>query len=589
MKKFLNDVVYGGLLILLFVFTSCQEEFEEAPEQNEQEILNASSETVQLVSNTVSNDGSFDNIVDGSSCFNVRFPYQVEVNGLELTIDGKEDLEVIEEIFDAIDDDEDILEILFPVTITLGDYTEITLNGIEDLREIAANCIEGGDDDDIECIDFMYPVTLFTFDINNQQTGNVTVESDREMRRFFAGLDDDDLVSIQFPLILKLYDGTELRVSNNTELAAALEGAREACDEDDDDDHNDDDFSEERLENLLMECPWLVNEVKRNNTDQTEQYFEYVMNFKEDNEVTVRDRMGNVLQGDWNIRASENGVLLKLEFETLVDFNLEWFVYEIGENRIKLYSDDGNKIIMAPACNIFNDTPDTLREALKECNWVIKRVKNNGEHINRLLGFAFEFKNDGIVTLSDEETEYQGTWAITTNENGRLIMAITMGDEPGVSFEWLLSDMKDRFLKFNVEGTFYELVLVRNCDDDDDDDEDVGFLRNIFEDTEWQIAKFMENGDETTQAYADISLYIDDDGSLEVRNGDDEEISKGRWFVFRNTEYRLEMIIAFRRGSNFAPLANDYVVLEVNQERLELKHENDDGGYDHLVLERIFD
>ena len=588
MKKILNDVVYGCLLPLLFVFASCQEEFEDIPVPNEEETLTASSATVQLVENTASNDGSFDNIVDGSSCFNVRFPYTVKVNGLELTIDGIEDLELIEDIFDAIDDDEDVLEILYPITVILGDYTELTLDDAEDLLDIAESCIEGGDDDDIECIDFVYPITLFTFNVNREQTGNVMVENDKEMRRFFAGLGENDLVSIRFPLTLKSYDGSEVLVNNNTELAAALEGAREACDEDDDDDHNDDDFTEERLENLLTECPWLIKEVERNGTDQTDQYFEYVMNFMEDGEVTVTDRTGNTLEGDWDIDTDRNTVLLELEFDTLVDFNLEWMVYDIGGDRIKLYTTGGNKIIMAPACNIFDNSPGTLREALKECDWVIKRAKNNGEHLNRLLGFEFEFEDDGVVTLSGEDTEYEGTWTVTTNTDRRLVMAITMGDEPGVSFEWLLSDMKDRFLTFNIEGTAYELALVRNCDDEDQD-EDVSALKDIFDDTEWEIALFTENGDDTTQAYTDFSLYIDEGGTLEVKDDDDEDVSVGRWFVYRNSDFRLEMIISFRRGSNFAPLANDYVVMDISQERLELKHENENGGFDQLVLEQIFD
>lgn len=546
----------------------------------------ASSSTAQLVEKTVSNDGSFDNIVDGSSCFNVRFPYTVEVNGLELTIDAVEDLERIEEIFDALDDDEDILEILFPITITLGDFTEITINGEGDLREWAEQCIEGGDDDDIECIDFVYPITLFTFDINKQQTGNVTVESDMEMRRFFAGLDEEDLISIEFPVTLKLYDGSEIVVSSNAELANAIENAKEACDEDDDNDYNDDDFDEERLDFCLTQCSWLVKDVRRGGMDQTDQYFEYLMNFEEDGSVTVRDREGNNLEGTWSTRASDNGALLKLEFDVLVDFSLEWLVYEIEDHTIKLYADEGNRIIMKQLCVEDND-PDGLREILRECSWIIKRVKNNGEHLNRLLGFEFSFMLDGTVTLSGDDTISEGTWAITTNNQGRLVMAITMGNEPGVSFEWLLSDMKDRYLKFNVEGTFYELVLIRNCEGEDDDDGDVSFIRDLFSDTEWDIALFSENGDDTTEAYADVTLFIDDDGSLEVRNANAEVISNGRWFLFRNTENRLELIIAFGAGSNFYQLANDYIIMEVDENRLDLKHENDDNGYDELVLERI--
>jgi len=151
-------------------------------------------------------------------------------------------LHLIEEIFDAIDSDDDFLEILFPITVTTGDYTEITINGIEDLRELAAQCLEGGADDDIECIDFVYPMTLFTFDIELEQTGSFVVESDRDLRRFFGNLDANELVSFQFPISLELYDDTVITVNTNEELARAIESAKDACDEDDDDDYNDDDL-----------------------------------------------------------------------------------------------------------------------------------------------------------------------------------------------------------------------------------------------------------------------------------------------------------------------------------------------------------
>ncbi len=65
----------------------------------------------------------------------------------------------------------------------------------------------------------------------------------------------------------------------------AIENAKELCDEDDDNDHNDDDFTQADLADYLVSCPWLVKEVKRNDQLQTEQYFDYVMNFKEDGNV----------------------------------------------------------------------------------------------------------------------------------------------------------------------------------------------------------------------------------------------------------------------------------------------------------------
>jgi hypothetical protein len=588
MKKFFSYAGYVSLLMVALNFTSCQDEFEVIGGDAQEQPITANSSTAKLIENTSTKDGSFDNIVDGASCFDIRFPYTVEVNGLEITIDSREDFHLIEEIFDEVDDDTDFLEILFPITITAGDFTEITIDSFEVLRELAAECKEGGDDDDIECIDFVYPMTVFTFDASLEQTGSIVVESDRDLRLFFKGLDDTDFLSFNFPISLKLYDGTTVVVNSNQELARTIEGAREACDEDDDDDYNDDDFDEEDFNEELVECIWFVKEFKRNNINQTGQYVDYIFNFKEDGTVVTGFRGATTIEGTWSTTFNDDGAKLNMEFDILVDFNLEWNVYDVGDDRIKLYNGEGNRIIMKQICedNLPEFNPDTIREILRECNWVIKRVKNNGEHINRLLGSEFEFKADGVITLTHEETVSEGVWAITTNTEGRFVVAITMGDEPGVNFEWLLSDLRDRFIKFNVEGTAYELVIVRNCTNDDDDN-DVVFIRSLFNDVEWDIAYFAENGDETTEAYADVKLYIDNDGSLEVRNLEGEVFSTGRWFAYRNTSSgKLELILSFAPGSNYLPLANDYQIVEIMENRMELKHENEDGGYDNLILER---
>jgi len=272
----------------------------------------------------------------------------------------------------------------------------------------------------------------------------------------------------------------------------------------------------------------------------------------------------------------------------LVDFNLEWFIYEIEPGKIKLFAEGGNKIIMKKACDLpDNEGPELLRGLLRECAWIIKRVKLNNENVNRLLGFAFEFKADGVVTLSNGETTGTGTWGVTTNQSGNLVMAIVMGDEPGVSFEWPLSELRSDRLKFNIEGTNYELLLERNCVDDDINDEDILFTRDLFKETDWKVALFSENEDDTTQTYTDYNFSFEQNGVLKIMNSNEEEIDSGRWLVYRNSVQKLEMIITFESNSNFSPLGNDYKIYEVNENRLELKHENDGGNYDRLVFETL--
>jgi len=585
MKKFLNYALYAGLLVAAITFSSCQKEKYDVQPQEDQETLVASSATASLLERTVSNDGSWDNIVDGSSCFDIRFPYTVDVNGVEINIDSHDDLEVIEGIFDAIDGDEDLLDIIFPITITLGDYTEVTLNNKEDLREIADQCVEGGDDDDIECIDVVYPVKIFTFDTNIAILDDYTIKSDFELRRFMAGLGENDIISIDFPITFKMFDGSEVVVNTLAELAATIEGAKDLCDEDDDNDHNDDDFTQERLENLLVECPWSVKEIERDYVNHTDQYREYLMNFSEDGGVTVIDREGNVLNGEWSTRVSNHHVLLKLEFDVLVDFNLEWYVYEIAEGKIKLYTEAQNKIILESLCDIVNSDPTTLRDILKECAWVIKKVKVDDVEIRRLLGYEFKFMPEGVVTLSNGDLTSNGTWEITLNSQGRLVMAIVMGQEPGVSFEWPLTDLRDDRLKFEIPGTDYELILQRVCDNNNDDG-DVIEIRNIMMGGAWQVASYTENGDDMTQYYSGYSFDFSANHHISATLGETGPSFPGFWRVLRNYEHKLKVYLNFGEDGELAELTDDWNFVSISPNRLELKDFNDDGSYDILVFER---
>ncbi|WP_222984862.1 hypothetical protein [Flagellimonas meishanensis] len=584
MKKFINNLVYVGFLAISLNFIACQSEFEEI-NGDQQETITANSSTAELIQKTSSNDGSFDNIVDGASCFAVQFPYTVEANGIEIIIDSREDLHTIEEIFDELDDDVDVLNFLFPITITLADFSEIVIENKERLIQLAEECLEGGGDDDIECIDFVYPITLFTFDINEQQTGEVLVESDEQLRKFFEELDENDLISIDFPLTLKKFDGTEIVVDSNGELAMALENAKDECDEDDDNDYNDDDFDEERFDFCLTECPWLVQEVVRDNVNNTDQYFEYLMTFTEDGGVTVKDRAGNVLNGTWSARFTDHGPLLTLEFDTLVDFNLEWLVYEIGEHTIKLYAEGGNKIIMKQLCEGGETDISALREILKECEWIIKKVINQGEEIERLLGYEFKFMPEGLVTLSNGISTLEGTWEVGLNSEQVLSLLITIQDEPGVSFDWPLRDLFDTRLRFEVEATGHELVLLRVCDDSAGDG-DVTEIRNIMLGGPWNIALYQEGEMDLTSQFVDMDFNFSTMHQVEVSINDDP-IAAGLWRILRDSEEGLKFYINFDTNDNLGGLTEDWKIVEVSSSRIELRNESGDGTLEILVFEKL--
>lgn len=585
MKKLISNILRAALVVLVFSMSACQEEYEEVGGGNEEQTIAANSSTAILIQNTSSNDGSYDNIVDGASCFAVQFPYTVNVNGVEVTIDSMEDLEVVEEIFDELDSDQDILDIIFPIVITLSDFSEINIESQDQLEALARECLEGGDDDDIECIDFVYPITMFKFDLQNQVTGEFQVESDKEMRRFFADLEDNELISIEFPITLKKYDGTEVVINGNSELAAALEMAKNECDEDDDDDYNDDDFTVEELDELLVECPLQVRQVIRNEVDNTGQYIERLLTFNADGTVYFSTSTADQVMGTWSTSNTDQGVQLDLNFQDFPDFTSEWYVYELEEGVIKLYKDGGNKIVLKRFCE---DDGNINREAflnlLLECEWIIKEVENQGEDVERLLGYEFQFTADGSVSLGNGVTTMQGTWQVGFNSEYKLSLMISIGDEPGVSFEWPIREMLETRLEFEIEETDHEMVLLRVCDDSANDG-DVAEIRNIAMGGTWNVALYQEGETDLTVTYAEMDFNFSADHQVEVSINADP-IAEGLWRIVRDSEEGLKFYLNFDFEYDLGELTEDWKVISITSTRIELKDESDDGTVETLVFEK---
>ena len=175
-------------LAMAFIASGCQKEIDETIEPTPQDVFSAVSNVADLIKKTALRDGSGDNIIDGTSCSSIELPITVKVNGLEIILDETEDFETVENIIDKFDDDDDIIEIFFPVKVILADHSEVMIDNMSDFDDLAGGCTEGGLDDDIECIDFKYPVSIAMFDSKNQVSDVVTIENDKHMHDFIDDL-----------------------------------------------------------------------------------------------------------------------------------------------------------------------------------------------------------------------------------------------------------------------------------------------------------------------------------------------------------------------------------------------------------------
>ncbi|WP_026810422.1 hypothetical protein [Arenibacter latericius] len=575
MKKLISYLLYSSILMLFISLGACQKEFEDLPEQNNSEAIKASSNTAQLIKSASSNDGSYDNIVDGASCFSINFPYVVNINGLNVNVNAVSTLELVQ---DLLTDGEDDLEIQFPITVTLADFTEMTLNDEDELEDLVEACQVLEDDDDIECVSFVYPIKVYSFDIAFQQTGSVTLESDMQLRRYFDDLDDDALVSFQFPISLKLYNDIEHTVNDNAELVDIIESVKDNCDDDDND------FTQEELSDYLVGCPWLIEEVVTNGTNQTNQYLESLMKFQADGTVTVNNSVGNTVNGTWNTVKVGSKVKLRLNFNELSGISLEWFVYDIDDEMLKLIAKDGNKIILKEGCDFVNNDPEVLRNVLQECSWAINKVTVDDEVLKRLLGYEFTFLANGEVTLVNGADIKNGTWEVANNTQGRLVMSIEITDEPDVSFDWLLSDLEDNNLEFSMGDDDYELVLEKICVDNIADVDAVE-IRDILKTGKWEVTKYLDDGDDETEDYANFDFTFSSLALVTV-SANSLPVHLGIWKVIKSSDGQLKCYLNFGVIGSLEELTNNWRVISSTANRLELRDKDDDGGTNTLIFER---
>lgn len=310
--------------VLFFTFTSCQDEVIEETPPNEQEIIQSESNLANLMRYTSANDGSVDDLLDNSDCFTVNLPVTIVANGITLTIETLDDLNVLQAIFDASNTDDDDLEFLFPITIILNDYTEVNIETVDALEDFIATCIS--DEDIIECADFVYPISFSIYNTDFQVIDTVVIDNDYELYIFLESLDDDDngvvLASLNFPVTIAYANGSTVEVNNNQALEEAINAADENCEDDCD--------LEDVLENL-QECHWVIAAHNVNND-----YLGYHFYFNDNNLLQIIFGTGSVtVGGEWYTSEVNGSVVVTIS--ELTDFNdLEgdWIVESCNNNQL---------------------------------------------------------------------------------------------------------------------------------------------------------------------------------------------------------------------------------------------------------------
>lgn len=584
------------ILVLALLLTSCREEESVLIEGPQEEILKANSNVANLLQNTTSNDGSDDNIIDNASCISIELPVTVQVAGLEIIVDDPDDFETIEDIFDEFDDDEDVVEIIFPITIVLSDFTEVIITDMNELENFTDDCNgENEFDDDIECADIKYPVIATLFNSSNEIINTFTLSSDQELYEFIDDLDEEDIVNVNFPITVILYDGTEVQVSNLQMLETILEDAEDDCDEDDDNDYNDDDCDNcttDQLSDVLLACSdWSVDKLERNDQDLEDLYATYQFNFANDGTLTAESDT-DMFTGTWETNGSGNNITVAINIPNLSDFNATWNLHEIdqdpGESDVDLRMGD-DRLRFRTACtnNGGNDNTgvddSTLVQALTTGDWYITNYFDDVDETASFTDLVFNFAADGTATANGAGMTTDGTWSTSSGDETPLELNLNFGVTPPfdeLDEDWDVLEVTNEIIRLKDisggDGSTDFLTFERNPASNGNGGSD---LSTVLVDGNWIVSSYLDDGNDQTNDYTAFTFSFAADGSATANNG---SVTNGTWSA-QNGDNKL--VLDFGATIPLDEFNDDWDVITVSDTQIELRDvSGGDGTTDTLIF-----
>lgn len=583
--------------ILLFMFSllvfSCRTEETLLIEPPEEEQLAVNSTIAILMQQVTLLDGSNDNIIDNANCITIQLPITVIIDGEELIIESELDFDTIEAIYDEFTDDLDELDIVFPITITLSDFTEVVINNSDELQSYASACNDENEIDlDIECLDFHYPIFASLYNANNELIETITLEDDEDLYDLIENLDANTIVTINFPITVTLWDGTDLVIDDMIELQSVIESAVNECDEDDDYDYNDDDCdncSASDLEAILTDCDyWIVDKLERNDYDLEDIYVGYLFSFLNDGAINVVEGSNNY-NGTWEITGEGNNIQMNIDITGLSDFDENWNLHEIEvnqeETKVDLrYGDD--RLRFESDCNNGGPGPDDteLVASLTTGSWFVTYYFDDQDETSNYNYYEFYFATNGTASAVHTSGTTYGTWSTSTGDETELELNLNFGTNSPLNElaeDWDVLEVTSEIIRLKDvsggNGSEEFLTFERDPINTGGDD-----LESILSDGLWYVSLYDDDGDNETADYNGYQLDFNTNGTVTASNGTN---INGIWQVLSSGN---KLLLDFGTSIPFDEFNDDWDVISAENNRVELQDvSGGNGGTDTLVFEKL--
>jgi len=203
----------------------------------------------------------------------------------------------------------------------------------DNLKDIASN--DEQPDKSIVCIDFIYPITLFVFDENDEYLYTSGISDDDEFSAFLEPIEETYSISISFPITSILDSGEELSIDTKEELKEAIDSCL-----------NIEMVGE--CETLIRDCVWKVgysfiddNPYLGSIIQETDGF----TTFNIDNDLSIGSWTPFTIENELHINISLNDTTAIGDY-----FNSDWKVQYIDANSLRLKHQD-RELILNQRCD----------------------------------------------------------------------------------------------------------------------------------------------------------------------------------------------------------------------------------------------
>ena len=447
-------------LLILASFTACQKEEDVIidPTDNSESFNGTSNFAASLLSAT-QNDGSADNLIDGTSCFSIDFPVDVVANGQQVTLNSIEDLQLVEDIFNLFIGDTDVLDLVFPLTLISEDFSEQVVNDLASFNSLVANCANNISDD-LGCLDFQFPITGTLYNAANEQTGTLSINNASEWFNFLNGLGSDVYVAINYPITV-IVSGIATTVNSNTELTDLFNQV---------DCSNSGGNTSTAIEDQLTDGVWYVTYFF-DDYDETSDFTGYSFTFNADGTALADNGMQT--SGSWSTYTDSGVEKLDLNFGTmdpLEELQDDWEILSVSADLIELRDVSGDGSVDQLT---FGRTPNSGGGGSGETNALIELMVTDQWYVNLMeedlendtcdyVDYTFTYSLDGTVQAVSASRTVNGFWTVSNSSSGLELILNFNYDGQEDPFEDLNDDWDVLF--YDAENIQLEEVSGGNGD-----------------------------------------------------------------------------------------------------------------------------